>query len=91
MQYFNKAKACFEKAVRLEPRNEVYKKAFEMTAKAPALHAELQKQFAAQQMAIEARVNGARSRASGATQRERSGQGGGQLIDGTWWCGTSLL
>lgn len=35
-----------------EPRNEVYKKALEMTAKAPALHAELQKQFAQQQMAM---------------------------------------
>lgn len=34
----------------------MYKKALEMTAKAPALHAELQKQFAQQQLAMQARA-----------------------------------
>ena len=44
---FAKAAGCFERAVEADPGSEVYKKALEMTSKAPALHAELQKQLAA--------------------------------------------
>ena len=49
--FFAKARSCFERAVAEQPENEVYQKALDMTARAPALHAELQKQFAAQQSA----------------------------------------
>jgi uncharacterized membrane protein YgcG len=49
LEYFERARVCFQRAVDEEPDNEVYRKALEMTARAPALHAELQKQFAAQQ------------------------------------------
>lgn len=49
--YFSRARGCFERALAEEPANEVYRKALDMTARAPALHAELQKQFAAQQQA----------------------------------------
>lgn len=48
MAKFAAARACFERAVAEEPGNEVYRKALEMTARAPALHAELQRQFASQ-------------------------------------------
>jgi tetratricopeptide (TPR) repeat protein len=47
--YFDRAAGCFEKALAEEPKNEVYKKALEMTTKAPGLHAELQRQLAQQQ------------------------------------------
>ena len=47
--FFDKAKSCFERALKEEPTNDVYKKSLEMTAKAPSLHAELQRQLAAQQ------------------------------------------
>merc|ERR1712100_879707 len=34
---FDEAKSCFERAVAEEPENEIYKKALEMTEKAPSL------------------------------------------------------
>ncbi|KAK9864386.1 hypothetical protein WJX84_002098 [Apatococcus fuscideae] len=43
--YFNRATDCFKKALNEEPNNDTYKKALEMTSKAPQLHAELQKQI----------------------------------------------
>ena len=48
-EYFEKAKECFQRALNEEPTNEIYKKALEMTDKAPGLHAELQRQLAEQQ------------------------------------------
>jgi tetratricopeptide (TPR) repeat protein len=36
--FFEKARACFQRALDEEPRNETYKKALEMTQKAPYLH-----------------------------------------------------
>jgi tetratricopeptide (TPR) repeat protein len=45
--FFVKAGECFQKAVDMEPTNESYKRALEMSAKAPQLYAELQKQLAA--------------------------------------------
>ena len=47
--FFDKAKTCFQRALNEEPTNEIYKKALEMTDKAPGLHAELQRQLAEQQ------------------------------------------
>lgn len=36
--FFDKARDCFQRALDEEPRNETYKKALEMTHKAPYLH-----------------------------------------------------
>ena len=52
--FFDKAKTCFQRALNEEPTNEIYKKALEMTDKAPWLHAELQRQLAEQQAQQEA-------------------------------------
>ena len=48
MKYFEEAKSCFRRALEEEPNNEIYRKALEMTDKAPGLHAELQRQLAEQ-------------------------------------------
>jgi len=53
-EFFDKAKECFQRALNEEPANEIYKKALEMTDKAPGLHAELQRQLAEQQAQHEA-------------------------------------
>ena len=52
--YFDEAKTCFQRALNEEPNNEIYRKALEMTDKAPGLHAELQRQLAEQQIYHEA-------------------------------------
>lgn len=46
-EFFNKAGDCFKKAVEFEPTNDSYKRALEMSSKAPQLYAELQKQLQA--------------------------------------------
>ncbi|KAI5071687.1 hypothetical protein GOP47_0013938 [Adiantum capillus-veneris] len=46
--YFQKASGCFLQALELEPNNELFQKALEMSAKAPALHEKLQSQLTAQ-------------------------------------------
>jgi hypothetical protein len=61
---------CFQRALSEEPTNEIYKKALEMTDKAPGLHAELQRQLAeqqAQQEAARAAQMGARGANAGAS------------------------
>jgi tetratricopeptide (TPR) repeat protein len=50
--YFKKAARCFQHALDEEPNNELYRKALEMTEKAPSLHQELQKQLASQQVIL---------------------------------------
>lgn len=70
--YFTRARACFEKALREEPDNETYRKAVEMTSRAPALHAELQRQFAAQQLAEDSAGGGSGGGGRG------GGRGGGK-------------
>jgi len=45
--FFDKASTCFQDAVDQDPSSEVYRKALDMTKKAPELHAELQRQLAA--------------------------------------------
>lgn len=54
MKYFEEAKSCFRRALDEEPNNEIYRKALEMTDKAPGLHAELQRQLAEQAAAQQA-------------------------------------
>jgi len=46
---FTRAASAFKRALAEDPTSDVYRKALEMTAKAPALHAELQKQLHASQ------------------------------------------
>ena len=46
-EFFSNAGECFEKAVAMDPGNESYKRALEMSSKAPQLYAELQKQLEA--------------------------------------------
>eukprot|EP00246_Nothoceros_aenigmaticus_P009223 TRINITY_DN245_c0_g1_i3.p1 TRINITY_DN245_c0_g1~~TRINITY_DN245_c0_g1_i3.p1 ORF type:complete len:180 (+),score=28.78 TRINITY_DN245_c0_g1_i3:77-616(+) len=48
--YFRKAVRCFQQALDEDPDSDLYQKALEMTLKAPALHQELQKQLASQQV-----------------------------------------
>lgn len=50
LDFFEQATDCFRKALHEEPTNDVYKKALDMTAQAPQLHAELQKQIAGSQI-----------------------------------------
>ncbi|KAI7837467.1 hypothetical protein COHA_008725 [Chlorella ohadii] len=44
-EYFDKAGECFRKAVELEPGNDSYRRALEMSGKAPQLYQELQRQL----------------------------------------------
>ena len=78
--YFAKARSCFERALVEQPENEVYQKALDMTARAPALHAELQKQFAAQAAAGGGGGGGGGGGSSGGgSRRGGGGKGGGGL------------
>lgn len=45
--YFERAGGCFRKAVELEPSNESYRRALDMSGKAPQLYQELQRQLQA--------------------------------------------
>lgn len=47
-QFFDLATEQFDTALKQDPSNDVYRKAVEMTKKAPELHKELQRQLAAQ-------------------------------------------
>ena len=45
--YFERAGDCFRKAVELEPNNDSYRRALDMSSKAPQLYQELQRQLQA--------------------------------------------
>jgi tetratricopeptide (TPR) repeat protein len=79
---FTRAAGCFEQAVAADPGSEVYKKALEMTSKAPALHAELQKQLAASAAAA-----GGGGMGGGGGGRGGGGGGGrgGADASSDWW------
>jgi uncharacterized membrane protein YgcG len=84
---FGKAAACFERAVEADPTSEVYKKALEMTAKAPALHAELQKQLAASGGMGGMGGGGGGGGSGGGGGGGGGGRGGGRQADAAsdWW------
>lgn len=89
MRYFEEAKSCFRRALAEEPTNEIYKKALEMTDKAPGLHAELQRQLAEQAAAQGAYGGGGQGYSYGA-----AGKGEGES-DFWWdvagWCTFGLI
>ena len=68
---FKRAAGCFERALAEDPESEVYRKALEMTSKAPELHEELQKQLHASQ------VGGGGGGGGGASSSGGGGGGGG--------------
>ncbi|DBA91060.1 TPA: hypothetical protein ACH3X2_004163 [Trebouxia sp. C0005] len=76
--FFRKASGCFEKASELDPDNDVYHKAVEMTKKAPELHAQLHAQMRAQQE---------EETASAGAFRVPDGGGDGRKSQSTdfWW------
>ncbi|XP_024526201.1 probable mitochondrial import receptor subunit TOM20 [Selaginella moellendorffii] len=51
-EYFKKASDCFKKALDEEPKSELYMKSLEMSAKAPNVYVELQRQVLSQQLGI---------------------------------------
>ena len=81
-EYFDQAKDCFQRAYNEDPTEPNYKRALEMTDKAPGLHAELQRQLAEQQ-----------AMAAGAADAARGAGGGGRpaaaspKTSGTTWAG----
>jgi tetratricopeptide (TPR) repeat protein len=80
--FFNKAGDCFQKAVDQEPTNESYKRAMEMSSKAPQLYEELQRQLQAAGASLGSPRGGEGSGGS-------SGRGGGMrqepMISDFWY------
>ena len=84
--FFTKAGHCFQKAVDQEPSNESYKRALEMSSKAPQLYEELQRQLQAAGATM-----GGSPRESGSASGSAGGRGGAvavkkaPLINEFWW------
>jgi tetratricopeptide (TPR) repeat protein len=85
--FFTKSAECFEKAAAMDPQNESYKRALEMSSKAPQLYAELQKQLEAANesaMMSEQGKKGAKGGAQGGKQGASDGKTAGYWSDTTY-------
>ena len=80
---FKRAAGCFERALAEDPGSEVYRKALEMTSKAPELHEELQKQLHASQ--VGGGGGGGASSSGGGGMGGGGGGGGGQQGQSEFW------
>lgn len=69
-KYFEKAAECYRRAVAEEPGNEMYKRSLELTAKAPQLHADVQRQLAAQAAVQQQAQQAAAAQAQGASRSD---------------------
>jgi tetratricopeptide (TPR) repeat protein len=74
--FFTKAGDCFRKAAEFEPDNDSYKRALDMSSKAPQLYAELQKQLQAA---------GAASSGEAAPSRPAAGSGSKEPLISDFW------
>lgn len=68
-EYFDKAGECFRKAVDLEPGNDSYRRALEMSGKAPQLYQELQRQLQAASAGGSPRASEGRAAAASKQQK----------------------
>jgi len=80
-EFFTKAGDCFEKAAAMDPSNESYKRALEMSSKAPQLYAELQKQLEA---ANESAMLSDRVEKKKSGMKKATGSSGGYWSDTTY-------
>lgn len=81
---FDEALECFKKAQAEEPDNEIYRRAVEVTEKAPEIYEELQRQLGSQK----AESGGAGASTSGAGREAGSRKripGSESSISDTWW------
>ena len=80
--FFTNAGECFEKAAAMDPTNESYKRALEMSSKAPQLYAELQKQ-------LEAANENAMLAANEKSDKKKLTDGKSQSSGVTYWSDTT--
>ena len=79
-EFFDQAKDCFMRALAEDPSSDIYKKALEMTDKAPGLHAELQRSLREQADQQRAAQYG-----GGGGSNAAGGEGGGKQKEDEFW------
>ncbi len=78
--YFDRAADCFKQSVQQEPNNDSYRRALEMSSKAPQLYVELQRQLAAATQA-----GGSPRAEARATSTSQQHKGGAAGISDFWY------